>query len=295
MNSEHIYPRPGFGYAQGQTNFQESWASFAAGVRKNHIAVTITASVGLNGTNRPADVLAIQKALNDIPPSAGGASPKLFPNGHSGPKTRAAILHFQQIHLGLAQDSKVDPGGSTLRELNWILDPNVLAADPKALALTDMAVSNIWAQFALTAVCGLLVGNTAAALETHFHLSKRKLPLPAYLQIIKTNYTRVIPVFGKAGQVFRSRTNAQAAADRGVDDAGVPFPAYTFFQGSVNFTTQFKPLDGTEDFGPMCRAAMVLHVPVHFVDQLANNANEFYDHGLQYPNITSEQAVHVID
>lgn len=254
--------------------------------------VTITASVGLNGTNRDADVVAIQKALNDIPPSAGGASPKLFPDGHSGPKTRAAILHFQQVHLGLTKDSKVDPDGSTLREMNGILDPNFLTADPKALALSDMVVSNIWAQSALAAVGGLLVGNTAAALETHFHLSKRKLPQSVYLQIIKTNYTRVISVFGKAGQVFRSRTNAEAAADRGVDDAGVPFPAYTFFQGSVNFTTQFKPFDGTEGFGPMCRAAMVLHEPVHFVDQLANNANDFYEHGLQYPNITPEQAVH---
>ncbi|MEP6538074.1 MAG: peptidoglycan-binding protein [Bryobacteraceae bacterium] len=107
------------------------------------MAVTITASVGLNGTNRPADVMAIQKALNDIQPSAGGASPKLVPDGQSGPKTRGAILHFQQVHLGLTQDSKVDPGGSTLREINAILDPSVMAADPKVLALTDMVVSNL--------------------------------------------------------------------------------------------------------------------------------------------------------
>ena len=256
------------------------------------MAVTITLSVGLNGANRPADVMAIQKALNDIQPSAGGANPKLVPDGLSGPKTRAAILHFQQVHLGLTQDSKVDPGGSTLREMNAILDPSIMAADPKALALTDMVVSNLWARFALTAVNGLLVGNTAAGLETHFHLSRAKLPQSVYLQIIKQNYTRVINVFGRAAQVFRSRTDAQAASDRGVDDDGVPFPAYTFFQQSVNFTTSFKPFDGTSGFGPMCRAAMVLHEPIHFVDQLANNANDFYEHGSQYPNISPEQAVH---
>ncbi len=256
------------------------------------MAVTITASVGLNGNNRPADVMAIQKALNDIPASAGGANPKLVPDGQSGSKTRAAILHFQQVHLGLTKDSKVDPGGATLREMNGILDPNVLAADPKALAMTDMVISNIWANFALAALGGQLVGNTAAALETHFHLSKGKLPKAVYLQIIRTNYTRVISIFGKAAQVFRSRTDAQAVSDRGVDDDGTPFPAYTFFQGSVNFTTSFKPFDGTDGFGPMCRAAMVLHEPVHFVDQLANRANDFYEHGLPYPNITPEQAVH---
>lgn len=186
--------------------------------------------MALNGGNRAADVVASQKALNDIPPSASGASPKLVPDGQSGPKTRAAMLHFQQLHLRLTQDSKVDPDGSTLREMNGILDPTFLAADPNALALSDMAVSNIWAQFALTAVGGLLVGNTAAALETHFHLSKRKLPQPVYLQMIKTNYTRVISVFGKADQVFRSRTGAQAAADRGEITTVYHFPPALSFR-----------------------------------------------------------------
>jgi peptidoglycan hydrolase-like protein with peptidoglycan-binding domain len=230
--------------------------------------------------------------LNDIDPSAGGALPKLVPDGQCGPKTRAAILHFQQAHLGLTQDSKVDPGGSTLREMNAILDPSLAAADPKTLALNDMVISNIWAQFALTAVNGLLVGNTAAALETHFHLSKGKLPQSVYLPIMKQNYQRVIAVFAKAAQVFRSRSDTQAKADQGVDKAGVPFPAYTFFQGSINFTSTFKPFDDSAGFGPLCRAAMVLHEPVHFVDQLANNANDIYEHSPQYANISPETAVH---
>jgi hypothetical protein len=52
--------------------------------------------------------------LNAIPPSAGGASPELIPDGQSGSKTRAAILHFQRVDLGLTEDSNVDPDGSTL-------------------------------------------------------------------------------------------------------------------------------------------------------------------------------------
>ena len=59
---------------RGDTNFQESRVSVGTGVGRNYMKVTITASVGLNGTNRDADVVAIQKALNDIPPSAGSNS-----------------------------------------------------------------------------------------------------------------------------------------------------------------------------------------------------------------------------
>jgi len=256
------------------------------------MAVTINASVGLNGANIPADVLNIQNALNTIAQGSGGANPKLVPDGQCGAKTRGAILHFQQAHPGLAHDSRVDPGGSTLHEMNVLLDPSVAAADPKALALSDMTVSTIWANLALAAMNGALVGNTAAALETHFHLSKGHLPQSVYLAIIRQNYTRVLNVFSRASQVFRGRTDAQATADQGVDKDGVPFPAYTFFQGSCNFTTSFKPFNGTDGFGPMCRSAMVLHEPVHFVDQLANNANDIYEHSAAYANISPETAVH---
>jgi hypothetical protein len=37
---------------------------------------------------------------------------------------------------------------------------------------------------------------------------------------------------------------------------------------------------------------MVLHEPFHYVDQLANNANDFYEHDAKYDVITPEQAVH---
>ena len=37
---------------------------------------------------------------------------------------------------------------------------------------------------------------------------------------------------------------------------------------------------------------MVLHEPVHFVDQLANIPNDIFEHSPQYPNITPEVAIH---
>jgi peptidoglycan hydrolase-like protein with peptidoglycan-binding domain len=256
------------------------------------MTVTITASVGVGGANRMADVKAIQQALNDLPPGAGGPDPKLAVDGIAGPKTNAAILNFQKANLGLTQDGRIDPTGSTLRMLNARLDASAMAHDPKALALQATIVSNSWASFALTAINGPLVGNTRTAADIHFHLNAGTQPEATYLNIIRTNYMRVMGVFQRAAQIYRSRNDAEAASDRGVDDEGVPFPAYTFFNASINFTREFKPFDGSTGFGPMCLAAMVLHEPVHYVDRLASPSNDFYEHGPEYASLTTEQAVH---
>ena len=256
------------------------------------MTVTISASIGAGGINRAADVRAIQQALNDLPQGAGGPDPKLVVDGIAGPKTNAAILNFQRANIGVTQDSRIDPGGSTLRMLNARLDASVMGSDPKALALQTTVVSNSWASFALTALSGPLVGNSRTALDTHFHLDTGAQPEAVYLQTIRLNYTRVTSVFQRAAQIYRSRTDAEAASDRGVDGSGVPFPAYTFFNASVNFTRTFRPFNGSVGFGPMCLAAMVLHEPVHYVDARATAANDFYEHGPQYATLTAEQAIH---
>lgn len=257
------------------------------------MAVAISASVGAGGANRPADVRAIQQALNDLPPGSGGPVPPLKVDGICGPLTRAAILKFQQAHMGLAKDARVDRGGSTLSEINASLDPSLRAADPKSLAMESVPVSAFWTRLALAALNGPLVGNTRAALDTHFHTASGPKPEAHYLQFIRLNYTRVLHILEIAGQVFRSRSDAQATADQGVDPAdGEPFPAYTFFAGSINFTRNFKPFKSGDGFGPMCRAAMVLHEPVHFIDRRADVNNDFYEHGSQYDSLTPEQAIH---
>lgn len=251
--------------------------------------VTISASVGNGGANRKADVEAIQQALNSISPIAGGPTVKLKVDGIVGPKTIAAILNFQKANLGLTQDGKVDVNGSTLQRINFILDGST--ADPKALAIADMPVSNFWATLAITALQNSTAPTVQVAVETHFHLSSGKLNREIYLQIIRRNYTRVKAVFARAAQVFRTRSDSEAAQDNALDH-GVPFPAYTFFNQSVNFTSTFHPWNGTDGFGPMCRSAMVLHEPVHYVDPLATPENDFYEHGAEYNSLTPEQAVH---
>jgi hypothetical protein len=95
--------------------------------------VSITGSVGVGGRNTPADVKAIQAALNDIPPSDGGPDPKLAVDGIAGPKTNKAIAKFQQRNIGWS-DGRIDPGGPTLKAINArrALQPLWAAAAPKA-------------------------------------------------------------------------------------------------------------------------------------------------------------------
>lgn len=84
--------------------------------------ITIGASVGLRGTNRPDDTRTIQNALNSVPSDQGRAAPPLVPDGKIGPKTIKAIQMFQIKHFGFkGADGRVDPGAATIAQLNLLL------------------------------------------------------------------------------------------------------------------------------------------------------------------------------
>lgn len=72
--------------------------------------LTISASVGDGGKNRPKDVERVQQLLADA-----GVSPGAI-DGKIGRKTIAAIVEFQRRFLS-RPDGRVDPGGRTWREL----------------------------------------------------------------------------------------------------------------------------------------------------------------------------------
>jgi hypothetical protein len=261
--------------------------------------VTITASVGQGGANRKADVEAIQTALNSISPANGGANPKLKVDGWIGSKTIGAILNFQKSNAGLVTDGRVDANGSTLFRINLLLEmknvpPKPPDPDPKALALSDLPTAVMWAQSALSALAGPDTPAVQTALNVHFHVNNG-LFLPAhYIFVIKRNYAAVLAVFAQADAVFRSAALAEAQADRAIDPSGNPFPAYNPVppQKSIKFTTTFRPWDGASGFGPFCRAAMVLHEPVHYVDPRADSLHDYYEHGSQYDKLTADLAAH---
>lgn len=74
----------------------------------------LSASVGRNGANRPGDVRLVQHLLNDAIARVTGAL--LAVDGVAGPKTTAAIEHFQR-QRGLQSDARADPDGPTLQRL----------------------------------------------------------------------------------------------------------------------------------------------------------------------------------
>jgi hypothetical protein len=266
----------------------------------------ILASVGVNGTNRPEDVKIVQALLNKVPSIKGGPFPALRVDGLAWTKTTNAIKKFQQQCLNFKwPDGRIDPAGKTFRALSAFdspapppPDPN--QPDPKTCAEVDKNLSVAWAMNAqaMLAYYDVLrlqgspdpLGDKAlveTALNTHFHLDKQPAYQATFLVSIKYNYTRVLQALASSGTVFRSRTKEEAVSDGAVNaKTGAIYPAYTFFNVCINFTDSFPK------FGPLCRAAMVLHEPVHYVDCLANPHNDFYEHGPEYAYLTPQQAIH---
>ncbi len=266
----------------------------------------ISASVGLNGTNRPQDVKIVQELLNKVPSAQGGAVPALKVDGLAWGKTTSAIKKFQQECLHFSwPDGRIDPGGKTFQALGAFDQPappppDLTKRDPKTQAEADKPQSVAWAMMAqaMLAFYDVLklqpmpdpLGDKALldlALSTHFHLDQQPAQAPIYLAAIKYNYTRVLGALASSGAIFRSRSTADAISD-GMKDpkSGAVAPAYTYFNKVIYFT------DGFPLFGPLCRAAMVLHEPVHYVDCLADRNNDFYEHGSQYALLTPQQAIH---
>ncbi|AUB84473.1 hypothetical protein THSYN_28420 [Candidatus Thiodictyon syntrophicum] len=80
--------------------------------------LSISASVGVSGVNRPEDVTTIQKAVNQVPTTSGGPLTPLVLDGICGSKTKKAIQDFQLKHFGWkGADGRVDPGQQTILKL----------------------------------------------------------------------------------------------------------------------------------------------------------------------------------
>jgi peptidoglycan hydrolase-like protein with peptidoglycan-binding domain len=95
------------------------------------MARIISASVGLNASNRKPDVITVQELLNKVPPLQGGPEVKLKVDGLCWQKTQHAIRSFQSRNMGHKwPDGRVDPGGSTLARLNSFDDQSIAAGPP---------------------------------------------------------------------------------------------------------------------------------------------------------------------
>lgn len=104
-------------------------------------AEELMASVGEGGRNLPPDVRNVQARLNRVDAAAGGAQEALATDGICGPRTRTAILRFQNHHADLLKDARIDVNKNTWRRLLLLSDAPmpVLAAKPVAAAAAAAA------------------------------------------------------------------------------------------------------------------------------------------------------------
>ncbi len=183
----------------------------------------IAQSVGLHAQNDDADVIIVQRLLNAVPASKGGANPIMQIDGWCGPATIAAISRFQAVQLGGFADGNIEPGHKTITLLNAKateagarpvpdLDP-----DPATQAREDAQKAAIWGMAGLAAISGVTAhvqktGGVAGfdtivetALAGHFHITSATPQAEALrlVGIIRTNYIADLSELA-GGRHFRS-------------------------------------------------------------------------------------------
>jgi hypothetical protein len=233
----------------------------------------------------------IQEALVRLD-KAAIASAELGANKY-GSSTAAAVLTYKQKRRIINSSYQAQPDNIVGKMTIASLDKEILALEKQtplppqsptmsALAQKDKATSLQWAQAAIARLTDAreflaspppgplpgfppstppAIGLTWDALEVHFHISTSTIPRVDYIAKLIATYQQVVHVLNASTNFFVDDTTS-AEAVKGTP-AHVPFGS-----GKINFTPAFKVRDqaaGT-GFGPKCRAAMVLHEPIHVVD-----------------------------
>jgi peptidoglycan hydrolase-like protein with peptidoglycan-binding domain len=103
----------------------------------------ITSSVGEGGGNKKPDVTRVQSLLNGVDVEDGGSNVPLAVDGICGPKTKAAILHFQRHHPGLIADSRIDPNKNTWKKLVEVSSGNDEPILPKRVSSTPQPAAKV--------------------------------------------------------------------------------------------------------------------------------------------------------
>jgi murein DD-endopeptidase MepM/ murein hydrolase activator NlpD len=134
------------------------------------LMIELTASVGLKGINKPVDTGKVQKLLNQNRHN-DPASREISEDDVIGPQTNNAIKQFQKVVVKLrTPDSRVDPGGKTLRFLNEGASAGNYMDEPVRLAVAAGAAVAAAAAAAAGAAASLLPGSGSTIL---FPLSRR--------------------------------------------------------------------------------------------------------------------------
>lgn len=264
----------------------------------------------------PADdidaVRRIQKALVAL----GFALPRSFPNGPNndpdgvfGDETFTAVQKFQQRVFPKFSEWDGRVGKNTLTEMDNRLPkksaPVIPSLTMSALAEKDKVTSLAWANAALASLAAVkqflqpgpgVVGQFQSptvrtgltALEVHFRFSTVIGSKIVALDYITDQYNKAVNVLNNSQSFFIDDTTTEEAL-KGTP-AHVPFG-----KGKVNFTPAFRERTPTgQGFGPKCRAAMVLHEPIHITDHPHSStlATHVHENSPQYATQTAANQIH---
>ncbi len=267
---------------------------------------------------RPPDddvdaVKRIQKALVALGfplPLSFPGGPNAEPDGKFGNETFNAVQKFQKSAFPNSfseWDGRV--GKKTLEEMDRRLPAAapVAASTMSALAEKDKTTSLQWAKAAigsLATVRAFLMGGGSAtpglfqpqpvrigleALETHFRFSTVIGPKVPVIDFISDQYGKAVNILIGSSQFFIDDTTTQESKN------GIPAHV-PFGKGKVNFTPAFREFSAATNtgFGPNCRAAMVLHEPIHITDHPHSStvATHVHENSPQYAMQTAANQMH---
>ncbi len=126
----------------------------ACAVQRSDAGAGLTASVGEGGGNRTPDVSRVQSLLNGVDVESGGPTVPLVIDGICGPKTKAAILHFQRHDRHLIADGRIDPNKNTWKALIEVSSgndepvlPRTATSAPQPVARVDEATKKLFVAY----------------------------------------------------------------------------------------------------------------------------------------------------
>jgi len=284
------------------------------------VVISAPVGAGYKAKNFFADVKSIQRALNLVHPSDGGASPMLKIDGICGNKTKGAIQKFQLKHFGWAgADSVIEPGKQTLDKLNELLtlvvqEPATMEDLIRAWGLSPDFVMPFMTEsftqarsWVLAARAALLTPTGTKLLAKHF-LFDQQANQPGALAHITLTLDRMQQVFQRPGglwgasafqpePVFSASENWAWTTPGGYFKGGQSARAKHTGTGQT-VVIRFDTIYVTPLFvltSGIVRSFVIVHELAHFVSQIPSITDRGYYHRGTVHGLTARQRLENAD
>ena len=284
------------------------------------VVISLPVGAGYKAKNVFVDVKSIQRALNLLDPSDGGALPMLRIDGICGNKTKGAIQKFQLKHFGWkGADSLIEPGKQTLAKLNELLahvvqEPATMEDLIRAWGLSpDFVMPFITESFMqargwiLAARAALLTPTGTKLLDKYF-LFDQQANQPGALAHIRLTLDRMQQVFQRPGglwgsSAFQPEPIISASENRAWTNPGGYFKGGQSVRAKSTVTGQtvvirFDTIYVTPVFvvtSGIVRSYVIVHELAHFVSQVPAITDHGYNHRGTAQGLTARQRLENAD